>query len=95
MLVSVNYLTMLFKTSFNPYCSQVELLDNCNHYCVRVNCDSKLFTNLVRNLTYFVEVWLEPGVTQFSNPSRHFFVLPSLGEYSEEIRLNNSIWNLA
>ena len=86
MLVSVNYLTMLFKTSFNLYCSQVELLDECSLYCVKVNCGSKLFTKLVRNLTYFIEVWFEPGVKQFSNP-RHFFVFPNLGEYLEERRL--------
>ena len=72
MLVSVNYLTMLFKTSFNLYCSQVELPDKCSLYCVKVNCGSKLFTNLVRNLTYFIEVWFESGVTQFSNPFTHF-----------------------
>ena len=49
-LVSVNYLTKLFKTSFNLDCSQVELLDKCFHHFVKVNC-SKHFTNLVRNLT--------------------------------------------
>ena len=53
MLVSVNYLTMLFKTSINLYCSQVELLDKCSLYCLKVNCGSKLFTNLVRNFNIF------------------------------------------
>ena len=62
MLVSVNYLTMLFKTSFNLHCSQFELLDKCSLYCVKVYCGSKLFTNLVRNFICFIEVWFESVV---------------------------------
>ena len=75
MLVSVNYLTMLFKTSFNLHCSQFELLDKFSLYCVKVNCGSKLFTNLVRNFICFIEVWFESVVCVEgfeSNPSTHF-----------------------